>query len=175
MGNKNRRAPQTTVTEVVPKELSKIVAHPGLSLAGNILTIKIDYCASIPEPEKLESVRNLLSILPNYATYTQIIQLSIQSGIPHQEDPSVYQSHIKDMKAIVNEVNKWEKLQQVRVRTLIDYYNFPQIKLAAAMFGLRKGVKWNLTYVEKGYMPVLVQQGEGFMARLVGVWKREFC
>lgn len=90
------------------------------------------------------------------------------------EPPSVYISHIADVKSIVGEANKFKKLEQVRVRMLVDYCSFPQMKLAAAMFGLRKDVQRTLQYVIKGEEPVGVNQEDDIMRRLFGVWRKEF-
>ncbi|ESZ89793.1 hypothetical protein SBOR_9817 [Sclerotinia borealis F-4128] len=139
MGNKNRRVPQAAAIELIPKEPSEIANHPGMVLTGNILTITIDYCNVNTEQENSQFMTTLLAILPNYAPYTKIIQLSIHADISHNQNHNIHITHVQDMKSIVNELNKFGKLVQVRVRTLLDYHNFSQMKLAAAMYGLNKG------------------------------------
>ncbi|KAF7920768.1 uncharacterized protein EAE98_008797 [Botrytis deweyae] len=174
MGSKNRRAAPAAPGELIPKHPSEITAHPNIVLTGNILTLTIDYCAPGSPIEKSTSMESLLSILPDYAPYVKILQLSIHAGIPHMEPPSVYISHVADVKSIVGVVNKFKKLEQVRVRMLIDYCSFPQMKLAAAMFGLRQDVQRILQYVVKGEGPVKVEQEDDTMRRLNGVWRKEF-
>ncbi|TGO54537.1 hypothetical protein BOTNAR_0265g00200 [Botryotinia narcissicola] len=174
MGSKNRRGAQAAPSEIIPKHPSEITAHPNIALTGNILTLTIDYCGPGSPIAKSTSMQSLLSILPDYAPYVKILQLSIHAGIPHMEPPSVYISHIADMKSIVGEVNKFKKLEQVRVRMLVDYCSFPQIKLAAAMFGLRQDVQRTLQYVVKGGEPVGLNQDDDTMRRLSGVWRKEF-
>ncbi|KAJ8066856.1 hypothetical protein OCU04_004237 [Sclerotinia nivalis] len=174
MGSKNRRAPPAKAIEVIPKEPSEIESHPGMVLTNNILTITIDYCGSESESQKSQSIQSLLKILPDYAPWAKIIQLSIHADIPSKETPNIYLTHIKDMNSIVKELNKFKKLQQVRVRTLLEQYNFSQMKLAAAVYGLRQGLIWRFSYVVRGEMPVMVSLGEDVMGKLLGVWKREF-
>ncbi|KAF7889493.1 uncharacterized protein EAF02_001908 [Botrytis sinoallii] len=174
MGSKNRRAAPAAPGEFIPKHPSEITTHPNIVLTGNILTLTIDYCAPGSPIEKSTSMESLLSILPDYAPYVKILQLSIHAGIPHMEPPSVYISHVADVKSIVGVVNKFKKLEQVRVRMLIDYCSFPQMKLAAAMFGLRQDVQRILQYVVKGGGPVKVEQEDDTMRRLNGVWRKEF-
>ncbi|KAF7870618.1 hypothetical protein EAF04_004362 [Stromatinia cepivora] len=182
MGSKNRRAPPAKPIEVIPKEPSEIETHPGMVLTGNILTITIDYCVSKSESEsesesessKSHSIESLLKILPDYAPWAKIIQLSIHADIPSKETHNLYLTHIKDMNSIVKELNKFKKLQQIRVRTLLDKYNFSQMKLAAAMYGLRQGLHWRFSYVVRGDLPVVVSPSEHVIGKLLGVWKREF-
>ncbi|TEY59649.1 hypothetical protein BOTCAL_0189g00020 [Botryotinia calthae] len=174
MGSKNRRAVQATTSESIPKHPSEIKAHPNIVLTGNILTLAIDYCTPDSPTEKSTSMNSLLAILPDYAPYAKILQLSIHAGIPHMEPQSVHTAHIQDMKSIVGEVNKFKKLEVVRVRMLIDYYSFPQMKLAAAMFGLRKEVQRSLQYVVRGEEPVRIEQEDDMIRRLYGVWRKEF-
>ncbi|KAF7954629.1 hypothetical protein EAE96_005748 [Botrytis aclada] len=137
MGSKNRRAAPAAPSKIIPKHPSEITAHPGMVLTGNILTLIIDYCGPGTPTEKTTSMESLLSILPDYAPYVKILQLSIHAGIPHTEPPAIYTSHIADMKKLVGEINKFKKLEQVRMRMLVDHLSFPQMKLAAAMFGVR--------------------------------------
>ncbi|EMR80924.1 hypothetical protein ACHAPC_008191 [Botrytis cinerea] len=174
MGSKNRRVAQAATSEFIPKHPSEIKAHPNIVLTGNILTLTIDYCAPGSPIEKSTSMKSLLAILPDYTPYAKILQLSIHAGIPHMEPQSVHTAHIQDMKSIVGEVNKFKKLEVVRVRMLIDHCSFPQMKLAAAMFGLRKEVQRNLQYVVKGEEPVRIEQEDDMMKRLFGVWRKEF-
>ncbi|EDO03073.1 predicted protein [Sclerotinia sclerotiorum 1980 UF-70] len=150
MGSKNRRAPPVKSTEVIPKEPSEIETHPGMILTGNILTITIDYCSPETQTESSKSqfIESLLKILPDYAPWAKIIQLSIHTDIPSKETPNnIYFTRINDMNSIVKQLNKFKKLQQVRVRTLVDQYNFSQMKLAAAMYGLRLGLVWRFSGV----------------------------
>ncbi|KAF7908236.1 uncharacterized protein EAF01_003991 [Botrytis porri] len=174
MGSKNRRAVQAAPSEFIPKHPTEIMAHPAMVLTGNILTLTIDYCGPGSPIEKSTSMKSLLTILPDYAPYVKILQLSIHAGIPHMEPPSIYTSRIADMKSIVGEINKFKKLEQVRIRMLVDYCSFPQMKLAAAMFGVRQEVQRTLQYVVRGEEPVRVEVENDTMRRLNGVWRKEF-
>ncbi|CAD6445567.1 a1f6fbe0-546f-4931-8ead-cb7126a63bda [Sclerotinia trifoliorum] len=176
MGSKNRRAPPAKSIEVIPKEPSEIETHLGMVLNGNILAITIDYCSpeTSTSTSKSQSIESLLKILPDYAPWAKIIQLSIHADIPSKENPNIYLTRIKDINSIIKELNKFKKIQQVHVRTLLDQYNFSQMKLAAAMYGLRQGLLWRFSYVVKGEMPVMVSSSDNVMGKLLEVWKKEF-
>ena len=173
MGNKNRRVPKSPTVEVIPIPVNEIEQHPSMSFTGGILTVTIDYCAKKTQEEKDALMASLFNTLPSYAHWAKIIQIAIRPGVPHKDPAGVYLSHVKDMKFIIEQLNNFRMVDEVRMRIWIEYWNFPQLKLGAGLYGLKDKMS-TFGYVVEGNEPVRVSPRSHMMTRLEGVYRKEF-
>ncbi|KAF7898652.1 hypothetical protein EAF00_005098 [Botryotinia globosa] len=149
-----------------PFDMSTLPAHPAILILGDSeIGLRITKDTNMPA---------LLTVLPNYEAHVNKIALEIHTPPPHFESHEKVADRLEMMKAFYNIINefKWANLD---VNVFLDKYNFPQMKLAAGLWGL-KHKHWKLTYEVHGYEGdyVKVTDGSEFGRRLAGVYKKEY-
>ncbi|KAI9641833.1 hypothetical protein NHQ30_009695 [Ciborinia camelliae] len=158
--------------KLIPKPLREIEEHPSMKFWGGILVIFIDYLTTTPE-ENTATMTSLFKILPDYAHWAQLVKIAIRTAIPDTIPYKNYRMHIADMKFIIEQLNDFQELEDVRMRLLIPQWNFERLKLGAALFGLRD-IRWGLGYVVKGRGYVEITERSNCMARLLRVYQVDF-
>ncbi|KAF7870599.1 hypothetical protein EAF04_004343 [Stromatinia cepivora] len=119
-------------------------------------------------------MKTLLGVLPHYEISVRKMAIEIHSPTPHFDTRYKVTSRLEMMKTFYGIIDnfKWTKLD---VNMFLDTHNFPQMKLAAGLWGLKRN-DWKLTYevygFEGGY--IKVTRGTEFGRRLSGVYKKEF-
>ncbi|KAF7954622.1 hypothetical protein EAE96_005741 [Botrytis aclada] len=189
MGNKNARgsaaqarpsaamfaelAPQQQIAThaahavaATPFDMSTLPAHPAIVIIGDSeIGVRITKDTNMPA---------LLAVLPGYEAHVNKMAIEIYTPPPHLETRAKVADRLNMMKAFYNIINKF-KWTNLDVNVFLDTYNFPQMKLAAGLWGLKRK-HWKLTYEVHGYEGdyVKVTDGSEFGRRLAGVYKREF-
>ncbi|KAF7911571.1 hypothetical protein BELL_0087g00220 [Botrytis elliptica] len=149
-----------------PFDMSTLPAHPAIVILGDSeIGVRITKDTNMPA---------LLTVLPNYEAHVNKIAVEIHTPPPHFESREKVGGRLEMMKAFYNIINKF-KWSNLDVNVFLDTYNFPQMKLAAGLWGLKRK-HWKLTYEVQGYEGdyVKVTDGSEFGRRLAGVYKREY-
>ncbi|KAK6592773.1 hypothetical protein ACHAPC_008176 [Botrytis cinerea] len=149
-----------------PFDLSTLASHPAIVVLGvNEIGIRID---------KNTDMKTLLEVLPQYQPHVKNMAIEIHTPAPHREAREKVTSRLESMKSFYDVINgfKWIHLD---ANVFLDTYNFPQMKLAAGLWGLNRK-SWKLTYEIHGFEGdyVKVTDGSEFGRRLSGVYKKEF-
>ncbi|THV47202.1 hypothetical protein BGAL_0328g00150 [Botrytis galanthina] len=149
-----------------PFDMSTLPVHPAIViLGGNEIGVRITKDTDMPA---------LLTVLPNYEAHVNKIALEIHTPPPHFESREKVADRLEMMKSFYNIINKF-KWANLDVNVFLDTYNFPQMKLAAGLWGLNRK-HWKLTYEVHGYEGdyVKVTDVSEFGRRLAGVYKKEY-
>ncbi|KAB8294804.1 hypothetical protein EYC80_006765 [Monilinia laxa] len=160
-----------------PKPPSSIEPHESLIWLEGAQTLQI-YVA-YTEGRRLEEMAVYMTILVDRMTEygpwaVRVELLLLPRVIRYWESPSIYIQHVCEMKSLVDNINRsFEFLRRVNVQINLDYANFHQMKLAAAVFSL--DVEWTLNYFVEGTLHLLKIEAEShLMRRLLGVYERDF-
>ncbi|TGO23548.1 hypothetical protein BPAE_0129g00320 [Botrytis paeoniae] len=146
--------------------MSTLPAHPAIVILGDSeIGVRITKDTNMPV---------LLTVLLKYEAHVNKIAIEIHTPPPHFESREKVTGRLEMMKAFYNIINKF-KWTNLDVNVFLDTYNFPQMKLAAGLWGLKRK-HWKLTYEVHGYEGdyVKVTDGSEFGRRLAGVYKREY-
>ncbi|TGO38372.1 hypothetical protein BHYA_0076g00230 [Botrytis hyacinthi] len=149
-----------------PFDMSTLPAHPAIVILGDSeIGVRITKDVNMPA---------LLTVLPNYEAHVNKIAIEIHTPPPHFESREKVADRLEMMKAFYNIINKF-KWANLDVNVFLDTYNFPQMKLAAGLWGLKRK-HWKLTYEVHEYEGdyVKVTDGSEFGRRLAGVYKKEY-
>ncbi|KAF7954623.1 hypothetical protein EAE96_005742 [Botrytis aclada] len=151
-------------------DLTTLTQHPAITIVNNKeISIYIEMFGFMDEkPTDIPALRDAL------VEYNSIKKLSW----PHTEPKEWYNNRVSSMKKLFAIINTFD-LYKLKVTMAVDNCNFPQMKLEAAVHGL-KFKKWQLFYqvydevnkVEEE--PTKIFRGSEFDLRLRGVWKKEF-
>ncbi|TGO38373.1 hypothetical protein BHYA_0076g00240 [Botrytis hyacinthi] len=169
----------TTRPDRKPREfvdLTALTQHPAITIVCNKeISIYIEMCVSMDE--KPTDIPALFDALVEYDSIKKLA-IKIHAPWPHTEPNGWHNKRIICMKKLFAIIDKFD-LYKLKVTMAMDGCNFPQMKLAAAIHGL-KFKKWQLYYQvydeatksEEG--PIKIFRGSEYDSRLRGVWKKEF-
>ncbi|TEY47721.1 hypothetical protein BOTCAL_0301g00120 [Botryotinia calthae] len=149
-----------------PFDMSTLPTYPAVVILGNSeIGVRITKDTDMPA---------LLVVLPQYQAHVNKIAIEIHTPPPHFETREKVANRLEMIKTFYNIIDKF-KWANLDVNVFLDTYNFPQMKLAAGLWGLKRK-HWKLTYEVHGFEGdyVNVTDGSEFGRRLAGVHKREF-
>ncbi|TGO54531.1 hypothetical protein BOTNAR_0265g00140 [Botryotinia narcissicola] len=189
MGNKNARgnAAQTRLSAAFFAEIAnkqKIAADAAKALAAmsfDMNTLPTHPAITILGDKEIgirivkdTDMTKLIEVLPQYEAYVTKMAIEIHTPTPHSEVREMVANRLEKMKTLYGIIKKfrWANLD---VNMYLDTYNFPQMKLAAGLWGLSRK-NWKLTYEIRGFKGdyVKVTDYSEFGRRLSGVYKTEF-
>ncbi|KAF5873208.1 uncharacterized protein Bfra_008487 [Botrytis fragariae] len=149
-----------------PFDMTTLPAHPSLKILGDKeIGIRI---------AKDTDMTTLLQVLPHYEAHVTKMAIEIHTPTPHFEAREKVVNRLEKMKTFYAIINKF-RWTHLDVNMYLDTYNFPQMKLAAGLWGLSRK-NWKLTYEVRGFEGdyVKVTDYSEFGRRLSGVYKTEF-
>ncbi|KAF7952501.1 uncharacterized protein EAE97_001998 [Botrytis byssoidea] len=157
-------------------DLNELTEHPAIAILGDKeITIYIEMCKNMDTaPTDMVALRTALA---DYKTIKKL-SIKIHAPWPHSESKETYNIRVSSMKKLFAIIDGFN-LYKLKVTMSVDKVNFPQMKLGAAIHGLRFK-KWQLFYqvfdevndIEKD--PIQIFRGSEYDLRLRGVWKKEF-
>ncbi|KAF7908243.1 uncharacterized protein EAF01_003998 [Botrytis porri] len=157
-------------------DLNTLTQHPSITIIDNKeISIFIEWCAFAES--KPTDILALLAILPEYKSIKKLA-IKVHAPWPHTEPKEWHNSRLSCTKKLFAIIDTFE-LYKLKVTMSIDGCNFPQMKLAAAIHGL-KFKKWQLYYqvydeaTKSEGDPIKIFRGSEYDSRLRGVWKKEF-
>ncbi|KAF7911570.1 hypothetical protein BELL_0087g00210 [Botrytis elliptica] len=175
-GSMNITAPKHKYKPKPLVDLNTLTEHPSITIIDNKeISIFVEWCAYTES--KPTDILTLLAILPEYKSIKKLA-IKIHAPWPHTEPKEWHNSRVsctKKLFAIIDTFN----LYKLKVTMSIDGCNFPQMKLAAGIHGL-KFKNWQLYYqvydeaTKSEEDPVKIFRGSEYDSRLRGVWKKEF-
>ncbi|TGO51842.1 hypothetical protein BCON_0153g00080 [Botryotinia convoluta] len=145
-----------------PFDLSTLPSHPAIVVLGvNEIGIRIN---------KDTNMKTLLE----YEPHVKNMAIEIHIPPPHMEAREKVAGRLESMKKFYDAINKFKWIH-LDANVFLDTYNFPQMKLAAGLWGLNRK-SWKLTFEVHGFEGdyVKVTDGSEFGRRLSGVYKKEF-
>ncbi|TGO10753.1 hypothetical protein BTUL_0126g00060 [Botrytis tulipae] len=148
-----------------PFDLSTLPSHPALVVLGvNEIGIRIN---------KDTNMKTLLEVLPQYEPHVKNMAIEIHTP-PHMETHEKVAGRLESMKKFYDAINRFKWIH-LDTNVFLDTYSFPQMKLAAGLWGLNRK-SWKLTFEVRGSEGdyVKVTDGSEFGRRLSGVYKKEF-
>ncbi|KAF7889499.1 uncharacterized protein EAF02_001914 [Botrytis sinoallii] len=146
--------------------MNTLPAHPAITILGDKeIGIRI---------VNGTDMTTLLQVLPHYEAHVTKMAIEIHTPTPHFEVREKVVNRLEKMKTFYAIINKF-RWTYLDVNMYLDTYNFPQMKLAAGLWGLTRK-NWKLTYELRGFEGdyVKVTDYSEFGRRLSGVYKTEF-
>ncbi|TGO23549.1 hypothetical protein BPAE_0129g00330 [Botrytis paeoniae] len=157
-------------------DLNTLTQHPSITIIDNKeISIFIELCAFTEN--KPTDMLALRAILHEYKSIKKLA-IKIHAPWPHTEPKEWYKNRVSCTKKLFAIIDTFD-LYKLKVTMPIDGCNFPQMKLAAAIHGL-KFKKWQLYYqvydeaTKSEGDPIKIFRGSEYDSRLRGVWKKEF-
>ncbi|QSZ34869.1 hypothetical protein DSL72_007728 [Monilinia vaccinii-corymbosi] len=162
---------------LLPTPPSSIEPYESLKWLEDVQTLQIfvTYTEGRTEEEVAIRMAILIDRMAEYGPWAIRVELLMQPRVIRLwEGPRIYAQHVHEMKSLVNQINQSFKiLRRVNAQINLDYANFHQMKLAAALFSLE--VDWTLNYHVEGTWSFIKIDPEGhLMRRLRGVYDRDF-
>ncbi|KAF7920774.1 uncharacterized protein EAE98_008803 [Botrytis deweyae] len=157
-------------------DLDTLTQNPAIAIISNKeITIYIEMCGFMDDaPTDMVA---LCAALTEYKTIKKL-SIKIHAPWPHTQSKEAYNNSVSSMKKLFAIIDGFN-LYKLRVTMSIDKDNFPQMKLGAAIHGLRFK-KWQLFYQVYNEVneidddPIQIFRGSEYDLRLRGVWKKEF-
>lgn len=177
MSNEDSLVANPNLPPLLPKPPSSIEPHESLIWLEEVQTLQVyvAYTEGRTPEEMAIYMAVLVDRMTEYGPWAVRVELLILPRvIRYWESPSIYAQHASEMNSLVNKINRsFEVLRRVNVQVNLDYANFHQMKLAAAVFAL--DVEWTLNYYVEGTLFLLkIEAGGYLMRRLLGVYERDF-
>ncbi|KAF7870616.1 hypothetical protein EAF04_004360 [Stromatinia cepivora] len=140
--------------------------------SNKILSLSINYTG-----DKQTDMSMVLRQLPNYSSWTGILELIIHPGLPRKEAPKSYANHVEEIKALVRQINSsLSKVELIRCQFFIDYFSVSQLRLAAGLIDLGND-NWTLAYVEADEKNMIkdIYRRDSIFKRIEGVYREDFA
>ncbi|RAL59137.1 hypothetical protein DID88_006693 [Monilinia fructigena] len=177
MSNNSSLVANSNLPTLLPKPPSSIKPHESLIWLEEAQTLQIyvAYTAGRRLEEMAVYMTILVDRMNEYGPWAVRVELLLLPRVVHYwESPSIYTQHVCEMKSLVDKINRsFKVLSRVNVQVNLDYANFHQMKLAAAVFSL--DVQWTLNYYIEGTLHLhKIETESHLMRRLLGVYERDF-
>ncbi|KAF7960679.1 hypothetical protein EAE96_000353 [Botrytis aclada] len=136
-------------------------------------TVKLHINIDIIHHQKTDNEANLNTVLPKYVDLITKVELRLVAPTYH-ESSEVYNLRVKNMMQTINCLNKFKIDEFQFVVSLNNAFNFNQMKLVAAAFGLNFKDWTMVTEILRVKGRFNVNIGSRWDHRLAGLYKTEF-
>ncbi|TEY47723.1 hypothetical protein BOTCAL_0301g00140 [Botryotinia calthae] len=157
-------------------DLNTLTQHPAITIIDNKeISISIELCPFTDD--KPTDMLALRAALPEYKSIKKLT-IKIHAPLPRTEPKEWYNNRVSCTKKLFAIIDTFD-LYKLKVTMSIDGCNFPQMKLAATIHGL-KFKKWQLYYqvydeaTKSEGDEIKISRGSEYGLRLRGVCKKEF-
>lgn len=153
----------------IPERPLKKLSH---TKSNRILSLDINYTGNTPTDMSM-----ILTLLPQYSSWTGILELIIHPGASRKEAPRLYSKKVLEIKALIRKINQsLPQIQMIRCQFIIDYFSLSQLRLAAGLIDLNNK-DWTLAYVEASDKDKIIDiyKKDSIFKRIESVYREEFA